>query len=104
MNRAPSVLAGGLTTPIPGPSEYTKDELKALRKFADTKSPSLPHLIAWKTVIQDANGPMPGGYIAYVVMTLMPGQDLMALKFWSLPEPRREDIRRAFLVALKYAY
>lgn len=44
---------------------------------------------------------MPGGYIAYIVMTLMPGRDLMDLKFWSMDEPRKEEIRRAFVVALK---
>lgn len=99
--RAPSVLAGGLTTPIPGPSEHTKDELKALQTFADTKSPSLPHLLAWKTAVQGDDGPMPNGYIAYIVMTLMPGRDLMDLKFWSMPAPRQEEIRRAFIVALK---
>lgn len=44
---------------------------------------------------------MPGGYLAYVVMTLMPGQDLMALKFWSMTEAQREEIRDAFLVAIK---
>ncbi|KAK4507064.1 hypothetical protein PRZ48_000798 [Zasmidium cellare] len=102
--QAPSVLAGGLTTPIPGPSEHTKDELIALQKFADTKSPSLPHLVATKTVVQGDDGPMPGGYIAYIVMTLMPGRDLMDLKFWSMEEPRKAEIRRAFVVALKQVW
>lgn len=100
-NRAPSVLAGGLTTPIPGPSEYTAAELEALQRFADTNTPSLPHLVAWKKVVQGADGPMPGGYLAYVVMTLMPGRDLMELKFWSMTEAQREEIRDAFLVAIK---
>lgn len=45
---------------------------------------------------------MPGGYIAYVVMTLMPGQHLMDLKFWSMTEEQREEIREAFLPAIKY--
>lgn len=44
---------------------------------------------------------MPGGYLAYVVMTLMPGRDLMELKFWSMDESQREEIRDAFLVAIK---
>lgn len=99
--RAPSVLAGGLTKPIPGPSEYTAAELQALQKFADTKRLSVPHLVAWKKVVQGDDGPMPGGYLAYVVMTLMPGQDLMALKFWSMNDDQREEIRDAFLVAIK---
>lgn len=51
--------------------------------------------------MQGSDGPMPGGYLAYVVMTLMPGQDLMALKFWSMDEEKREEIRDAFLEAIK---
>ena len=35
------------------------------------------------------------------IMTKMPGQDLMALKFWSLEEEEREERRRAFLQVLK---
>lgn len=45
---------------------------------------------------------MPGGYIAYIVMTLMPGQHLMDLKFWSLPKPQQEEIRKAFVPVIKY--
>lgn len=101
--RAPSVLAGGLTTPIPGPSDHTKDELQALKAFTEMKSTSLPHLVAWKTTTQPDFGPMPGGYIAYIVMTLMPGQHLMDLKFWSQPDEEKEAIRKAFIPVLKYA-
>lgn len=100
-DRAPSQLAGGLVDPIEGPSSHTLDELKALKIFADTDSPSLPHLISWKTAVQGADGPMPGGYIAYVVMTRMPGLDLLELKFWSMPEDLQEEIRKNFLVAIK---
>jgi hypothetical protein len=101
--RAPSVLAGGLTTPVAGPSDHTKDELKALKAFTDYKSTSLPHLVAWKTSVQGPDGPMPGGYVAYIVMTLMPGHHLMDLKFWSMTDDEREEIRRAFVPVLKYA-
>ncbi|SMR53541.1 unnamed protein product [Zymoseptoria tritici ST99CH_1E4] len=99
--QAPSVLAGGLTTPIEGPSEYTKDELKALEVFSETNSPGLPHLVATKTVVQDERGPLPGGYLAYVVMTLMPGKDVFDLKFWSMSDTEKEKIRDEFVVALK---
>ncbi|CAK4034618.1 Hypothetical predicted protein [Lecanosticta acicola] len=99
--QAPSVLAGGLTTPIPGPSRHTADELRALESFTQSNSPSLPHLIGWKTAVQGDDGPMPGGYIVYIVMTLMPGKDLLALKFWSMTEAERREIRDAFLVAIK---
>lgn len=102
-HRAPSVLANGLTTPIPGPSPHTKAEQEALQKFADTKSPGLPHLVATKLITQDEKGPMPGGYISYTVMTLMPGKDLMEAKFWSMPEEQQNRIRDAFRQVIKYA-
>lgn len=47
---------------------------------------------------------MPGGYIAYIVMTLMPGRDLMELKFWSMTEEEREEIRKAFLLVIKQVW
>ncbi|HEX3640455.1 MAG TPA: hypothetical protein VHV10_04130 [Ktedonobacteraceae bacterium] len=100
--RAPSVLAGGLTTPVAGPSDHTKDELKALKAFTDFKSTSLPHLVAWKTAVQESDGPMPGGYMTYIVMTLMPGRHLMDLKFWSMTDEERDEIRKAFIPVLKY--
>lgn len=96
------MLAGGLTTPVTGPSDHTKDELKALQAFTDHKSTSLPHLLAWKTAVQRSDGPMPGGYITYIVMTLMPGRHLMDLKFWSMTDEEREEIRKAFIPVLKY--
>ena len=96
------MLAGGLTTPIAGPSDHTKDELKALEAYTEYKSISLPHLVAWKTAVQGSDGPMPGGYLAYIVMTLMPGRHLMDLKFWSMTDEEREEIRKAFIPVLKY--
>jgi hypothetical protein len=95
------VLAGGLTTPIPGPSDDTKAELEALRKFAKTQAPGLPHLVAWKSALQGSNGPMPGGYISYTVMTLMPGENAMDAKFWSMGAEQQEKIRDAFVDVIK---
>jgi hypothetical protein len=60
--------------------------------------------VAWKNIVQGDDGPMPGGYLAYVVMTLMPGKDIMELRFWSMPEAEREEIRDRFVVALRYVW
>lgn len=109
--QAPSVLARGLTTPIPGPSESTSAELVALQKFSEEKSPGLPHLVAWKKGVQEeinkkeeggeeAKWPMPGGYVVYIVMTLMPGRHLMDWGFWGLEEEEREVIRERFVGVL----
>lgn len=116
--QAPSVLARGLTTPIPGPSESTSAELVALQKFSEEDSPGLPHLVAWKKGVQEeinkkeegkeegegkeeeAKWPMPGGYVVYIVMTLMPGRHLMDWGFWGLEEEEREVIRERFVGVL----
>lgn len=117
--QAPSVLARGLTTPIPGPSESTSAELVALQKFSEEKSPGLPHLVAWKKGVQEeikkkeegeeegegkeeeeVKWPMPGGYVVYIVMTLMPGRHLMDWGFWGLEEEEREVIRERFVGVL----
>lgn len=118
--QAPSVLARGLTTPIPGPSESTSAELVALQKFSEENSPGLPHLVAWKKGVQEeinekdegegkegegkeeeeAKWPMPGGYVVYIVMTLMPGRHLMDWGFWGLEEEEREVIRERFVGVL----
>lgn len=44
---------------------------------------------------------MPDGYIAYTVMTLLPGKHLMDLKFWSMDDAEKEEIRTAFPLVLK---
>lgn len=110
--QAPSVLARGLTTPIPGPSESTSAELVALQKFSEENSPGLPHLVAWKKGVQEeinkkeeggeeeAKWPMLGGYVVYIVMTLMPGRHLMDWGFWGLEEEEREVIRERFVGVL----
>ena len=88
--------------PLSGPSETTSAELKALKTFRENNTEGVPHLIAHKCELQGLQGPFPNGYISYSVMTKMPGQDLMALKFWSLEEEEREQRRQAFLEVLKY--
>ena len=52
-------------------------------------------------MVQGDDGPMPGGYIAYIVMTLMPGMHLMDLKFWSQSDEEKQAIRKAFVPVLK---
>lgn len=99
-NRAPPT-ADDRTEPLPGPSEYSVAELKALQAFTTTSTPSLPHLVAWKKTTQGSDGVVPGGYVVYILMTLMPGLTLLDLRFWSMSEQEREDIRAAFLPIIK---
>lgn len=89
------------TTPLPGPSSTTAAELKALELFREQSLEGVPHLLHHKCLPQGPDGPFPGGYISYTIMTRMPGRDLMAAKFWSLPEEQRDERRQSFLRVLK---
>ncbi|KAK5110818.1 hypothetical protein LTR62_005529 [Meristemomyces frigidus] len=97
----PRPASNDATEPLPGPSDTTADERKALQKFRESSLNGVPHLVASKCVAQAATGPFPGGYVSYTIMTLMPGQDLMETKFWSLDDGTKAIIRDAFVNLLK---
>ncbi|WPH03658.1 Hypothetical protein R9X50_00654100 [Acrodontium crateriforme] len=99
--QVPSLQPNGIKTPLSGPRAQTQAEINALRLFVTTSQRNVPHLIATKTEPQTEKGLFPGGYVAYVVMTLMPGLNLMDLKFWSQSDQVKEEIRGAFIVLLK---
>jgi hypothetical protein len=80
----------------------TAAEWKALETFRDRGLVGVPHLVAKICVPQRANGHFPGGYVSYTIMTLMPGEDLLALRFWSLDDTLKDHIRTAFVRLLKY--
>lgn len=89
------------TKTLPNPSEHTLAEVKALTTFAEHATPALPHLVGFRTAMQGDDGPLPGGYIAYTMMTLMPGRDLLDLSFWSMSEAERQLIRAEFVNLLR---
>lgn len=88
------------TTPASGPSDTTAAELKALQLLRDANSPFGPQLVAFESKVQGDNGPMPGGYITYTVMTELPGQAVLSLSYWSMPFEERQQIQQRFLEAL----
>lgn len=65
---------------------------------------SAPKLLAHKKVKQDADGPVPGGFMLYMTMDRLPGVPLSSLDFWGLGRADRDNIRRAFKVALTYVF
>ncbi|KAK3647029.1 hypothetical protein LTR56_008195 [Elasticomyces elasticus] len=89
------------TEPLPGPSATTAAEWLALQQFRDENVEGVPHIVASQCSPQGPEGPFPGGYISYTIMTRMPGQDLMACKFWSMEDAMKEEIRQAFVALLK---
>lgn len=60
---------------------------------------SVPRLLNWKRVKQDNLGPIPGGYLIYLVLQNLPGVRLSREDYWNLSEAQREEIREAFKVA-----
>lgn len=88
--------------PHPGPSTTTAEELRALSIFTNANVANVPHLLAFTTHQQPDSGPLPGGYITYTLMTLLPGQPLF--NYWSLPTATHDTIRARFLEVLKSVY
>ncbi|KAM0716919.1 hypothetical protein Q7P37_006771 [Cladosporium fusiforme] len=89
------------TDPPPsGPSSTTRHETHALQIFHDARSPYGPNLIASETFSQPRSGLLPGGYISYTVMTLVPGRSLYELGYWSLAPEQRQEIQEEFIATL----
>lgn len=84
------------------PSTTTATELTALELFRENNTTFVPQLIAFEQRVQDAHGPLPGGYINYTFMTKMPGQNLLDYKYWSASFDERAVIQQKFIIALKY--
>ncbi|KEF59085.1 uncharacterized protein A1O9_03929 [Exophiala aquamarina CBS 119918] len=85
-------------------SNTTRAELKALEIFRGTGSEHVPHLVHYKQATQGPDGPLPGGYLTFTVMTKMPGDSLHNLYYWGMPADEREVIVKEFLVALRSIY
>ncbi|GAM35586.1 hypothetical protein TCE0_017f04034 [Talaromyces pinophilus] len=61
---------------------------------------SVPQLLNWKREKQDNNsGPVPGGYLVYLVLQNLPGVRLSCEDYWNFSGTQREEIREAFKVA-----
>ncbi|OQV09065.1 hypothetical protein CLAIMM_13243 [Cladophialophora immunda] len=91
-------------SPELGPSTTTAHELKALERFQDTHSAFTPVLVNFKKAVQPAEGPLPGGYLTFLVMTKMPGDSLFNMYYWGMTTEERNEISQKFLVALKWIY
>jgi len=88
----------------PDSSTTTRAEVKALQRFRDANSTHAPWLVEYKHAIQGADGPLPGGYLTFTVMTKMPGDSLHNLYYWGMSSEEREEITSEFLRALRSIY
>lgn len=90
--------------PHPGPSSTTAEELKALEIFAKASLPHVPHLFASTIKQQPDNGPLPGGYITYLLMTHLPGTPLFLQKYYEMSPDQHKNICTKFLDVLRTVY
>lgn len=93
----------------------TDNEINFLERLTDANCPATPRLLAVHTDIQhepvlrgcyyeDEEQPywVPGGYIVYILMEKLPGEDLTY--FWTFPPQEREEIRQAFREAYLFVH
>ena len=91
------------TTPVDTPHKFTTEEMEALEIFGKAKCSSVPHLIEyWEGIVQAGvdNLAIPGGYMKIMFMNKLPEESLDREKLRNKTEEMRENIRRAFKVAL----
>lgn len=88
------------------PNEATTNEINALGKFNECNCANAPHLLG---AVQDVIRPrvddeaMIHGYVAFILMTKVPGEHIDQKKYWALSVAERDEIRAAFREALLYA-
>jgi len=91
-------------SPETGPSSTTAHELQALEKLRKGSNAHAPVLVNFKKATQSAEGPLPGGFLTFLVMSKMPGDSLWNLYYWGMSTEERKEITEKFLVALRSIY
>jgi hypothetical protein len=77
-------------------------ELRALEQLTINSCEHTPHLLDAKVVICDTTVHGNGVYVTYTLMTFVPGVPLKDGIFWDYPQAKRDVVRRALQVALRY--
>jgi hypothetical protein len=72
----------------------TEDEVKGLQHLTAARCSSVPALFAWKHEIQGDDGWVPGGYIDYTLMELVPGSSA-ASGYNQMEREERDELREA---------
>lgn len=80
----------------------TEQEIDILKRLTSAGCSSTPSLLAVKIDAQEESVLdcwMPGGYIAYILMTKLPGEPLDLNVFWNenvYTKADRDEVRKAF--------
>ena len=72
-------------------------EERAMLALTKSGCESVPQLLNWKRETQDdKSGPVPGGYLVYLVLQNLPGVRLSCEDYWNFSGAQRQEIREAF--------
>lgn len=77
------------------------EEIQAFQLFTERKAKHMPTAL-YKMQKQDEPDLVPGGYIIFLMLDMLPGMRLSEELFWSLDGEEREAIREAFKTAYQY--
>jgi hypothetical protein len=78
-------------------------ELRALQQLTINGCEHTPRLLDAKVVLYDTTVHGDSVYVTFTLMTFVPGVPLRDGSFWDFPQAKRDVVRRAFQVALRYA-
>ncbi|CAG8011589.1 unnamed protein product [Penicillium salamii] len=79
--------------------QYEMPEATARKAFKQAGCGSVPPLLGCGQSVQGGYGPVPGGYITYLVWKKVPGLVLSRELFWSFDRSERDIIRHKFHLA-----
>ncbi|CAG8932181.1 unnamed protein product [Penicillium salamii] len=79
--------------------QYEMPEATARKAFKQAGCESVPPLLGYGQSVQGGYGPVPGGYITYLVWEKVPGLVLSRDLFWSFTRSERDIIRHKFHLA-----
>jgi hypothetical protein len=77
----------------------TEQEKERLIKLTKAKCTSTPRFMGYMKENLEEHPCLPGGYVAYILMQLVPGVSLE--NFWERPRQERDQARKAFVIALE---
>lgn len=82
-------------------TEFTPPELKAYQTLKERQSPNTPKLLAWDQETQDTSGPVPGGWMTWIVFERVEGfplgDEYGAGAFWEQSPDTQMTIRRVLV-------
>lgn len=82
---------------------FTSSELITYQRLTQKRLSNTPKLLGYKTGTQDRSGPVPGGFVVWLVWEMVPGLHLGdedgAGPFWDLERYERDQVREAFIEA-----